>query len=138
MDPLSIIVSSITLLTAVGTIVKTIKNVHNANNELLAIADELSDFERLLRQTRLLVEENGTKIPQDQLSDLSALLDKARAKFSELEMIVQDLVVKPQGSGKIKASKIAWAREASHIATIQSSLKATTQKLSTLLANMSV
>lgn len=138
MDPLSIIVSSITLLTAVGTIVKTIKNVHNANDELVAIADELSDFERLLRQTGLLVEENGTKIPQDQLSDLSALLDKARAKFSELEMIVQHRVVKSKVSGKMKASKVAWVREASHIATVQSSLKAITQKLSTLLTNMSV
>lgn len=138
MDPLSIIASSITLLTAVGTIVKTIKNVHNANDELLAIADELSDFERLLRQTRLLVEENGTKIPQGQLSDLSALLDKATAKFSELEMIVQHRVVKSGARGKIKASKIAWTREASRIATLQSSLKTITQKLSTLLTNMSV
>jgi hypothetical protein len=138
MDPLSIIVSSITLLTTVGTIVKTIKNVHNANDELLAIVDELSDFERLLRQTRLLVEENGTKIPQDQMSDLSALLDKARAKFSELEMIVQHRVVKSEAGGKIKASKIAWTREASHIATLQSSLKTITQKLSTLLTNMSM
>jgi hypothetical protein len=138
MDPLSIIASSITLLTVVGTIVKTIKNVHNANDELLAIVDELSDFERLLRQTRLLVEENGTKIPQDQLSDLSALVDKARAKFSELEMIVQHRVVKSKASGKIKASKTAWTREASHIATLQSSLKTITQKLSTLLSSMSV
>lgn len=138
MDPLSVIVSSITLLTTVGTIAKTIKNIHNANDSLLAIVDELSDFERLLRQTKLLVEENGTKIPRDQLSDLSALLDKARAKFSELEMIVQHRVVKSAASGKVKASKIAWTREASHIATLQSSLKSITQKLSTLLTNMSM
>lgn len=138
MDPLSIIVSSITLLTTVGTIAKTIKNIHNANDSLLAIVDELSDFERLLRQTKLLVEENGTKIPRDQLSDLSALLDKARVKFSELEMIVQHRVVKSEASGKVKASKIAWTREASHIATLQSSLKSITQKLSTLLTNISM
>jgi hypothetical protein len=138
MDPLSIIVSSITLLTTVGTIAKTIKNIHNANDSLLAIVDELPDFERLLRQTKLLVEENGTKILRDQLSDLSALLDKARAKFSELEMIVQHRVVKSEASGKVKASKIAWTREASHIATLQSSLKSITQKLSTLLTNMSM
>jgi hypothetical protein len=100
-------VSSIALLTAVGTIAKTIKNIHNANDGLLAIVDELSDFERLLRQTKLLVEENGAKISQDQLSDLSALLDKARAKFSELEMIIQQRVVKSEANGEIKASKIA-------------------------------
>jgi signal transduction histidine kinase len=138
MDPLSIIVSSITLLTTVGTIAKTIKNIHNANDGLLAIVDELSDFERLLRQTKLLVEENGTKILRDQLSDLSALSEKARAKFSELEMIVQHRVVKSEASGKVKASKIAWTREASHIATLQSSLKSITQKLSTLLTDMSM
>lgn len=138
MDPLSIIVSSITLLTTVGTIAKTIKNIHNANDGLLAIVDELSDFERLLRQTKLLVEENGTKILRDQLSDLSALSEKARAKFSELEMIVQHRVVKSEASGKVKASKIAWTREASHIATLQSGLKSITQKLSTLLTDMSM
>jgi hypothetical protein len=138
MDPLSIIVSSITLLTAAGTIAKTIKNIHNANDGLLAIVDELSDFERLLRQTKLLVEENGAKISQDQLSDLSALLDKARAKFSELEMIIQQRVVKSEANGEIKASKIAWIREASHITTLQSSLKSIAQKLSTLLTNMSM
>jgi signal transduction histidine kinase len=138
MDPLSIIVSSITLLTTVGTIAKTIKNIHNANDGLLAIVDELSDFERLLRQTKLLVEENGTKILRDQLSDLSALSEKARAKFSELEMIVQHRVVKSEVSGKVKASKIAWTKEASHIATLRSSLKSITQKLSTLLTDMSM
>jgi hypothetical protein len=138
MDPLSIIVSSITLLTTVGTIAKTIKNIHNANDDLLAIVDELSDFERLLRQTKLLVEENGTKIPRDQLSDLSGLSEKARAKFSELEMIVQHRVVKSEVSGKVKASKIAWTKEASHIATLRSSLKSITQKLSTLLTDMSM
>jgi signal transduction histidine kinase len=138
MDPLSIIVSSITLLTAVGTIAKTIKNIHNANDGLLAIVDELSDFERLLRRAKLLVEENGAKIPQDQLSDLSALLDKAGAKFSELEMIVRHRVTKSEANGKIKASKIAWAKEASHMTTLQSSLKSIAQKLSTLLTNMSM
>jgi hypothetical protein len=114
MDPLSIIVSSITSLTAVGTTAKTIKNLHNANDKLLAIVDELSGFERLLRQTKSLVEENGMKIPQDQLSNLSALLDKAGAKFSELEMIVQHRVVKSKTSGKSKTSKLARARETSH------------------------
>ena len=138
MDPLSITVSSVTLLAAVEAIVKTIKNIRKTNDEFLATVDELPDFERLLRQTKLLVVENRTKIPQDQLSDLSALLDRASAKFSELEMIVLHRVVKSKTSGKMKASKIAWAREASHIATLQSSLKSITQKLSTLLTNMSM
>ena len=121
-----------------GTIAKTIKNIYNANDGLLAIVDELSGFERLLRQTKLLVEENGAKISQDQLSDLSALLDKARAKFSELEMIIQQRIVKPEANGEIKGSKVAWIREASHITTLQSSLKSIAQKLSTLLTNMSM
>jgi hypothetical protein len=138
MDPLSITVSTITLLTAVGAIAKKIKSVHNANDEILAVLDELSDFERLLRQAKSLIEEHGTKIPKAQLSDLSALLEKAKTNFTELETKMNHSVLRLQAGGKIKASKIAWSREASHITVLQNSLKNITEKLSALLSNISV
>ena len=138
MDPLSITVSTITLLNAVEAIVTKIKNIRNANNELLAVSDELSDFERLLRQTKSLIKQHGSDLPEDQLFDLSALLGKAEAKFSELEMITQHRVVKLEAGGKIKALKLAWTREASHITAPQNSLKSITQKLSILLSNISL
>lgn len=138
MDPLSVTVSTITLLTAVGAIAKKIKAVHNANNGLLAVLDDLSDFERLLRQIKSLIEEYGSNIPEGQLSDLSALLEKAKTKFSELDMIAQNNVARLKASGKIKASKMAWTREFSTIRSLQDSLKDIMQKLSTLLSNMSL
>lgn len=138
MDPLSITVSSITLLNVAEAIAKKIKNIRNANNELLAVLDELSDFERLLQRTKSLIEQHRSDLPEDQLSDLSALLEKAEAKFSELERITQHRVVKHEAGGKIKASKLAWIREASHITALQNSLKSITQELRTLLSNISL
>jgi hypothetical protein len=138
MDPLSIIVSTITLLTAVGSIAKKIKYIHNANDEILAVLDELSDFGTLLRQTKSLIEEHGTKMPKHQLSDLSALLEKAKTKLTELETKTYHSALRLQAYGKINLSRITWSREASHIAALQNNLKNITEKLSTLLSNISM
>jgi hypothetical protein len=138
MDPLSLTVSTVTLLTAVRAIAKKIKAVHNAGNGLRAVLHGLSDFDMLLRQIKSLIEEYGSNIPEVQLSDLSALLEKATTKFSELDMITQKHVARLKASGKIKASKMAWTRELSTIRPLQDSLKDIMQKLSTLLSNMSL
>jgi hypothetical protein len=137
MDPLSIIASSITLITAATAITKKLRSLSGTNDELLVVIDELSDFRSLLQQTKSLIDGNQASIPEDQLTGLSGLLERAKTKFAELDTIIQNHV-RSGASGKIRASKVVWMKQRSQIAALRESLRSLKLSLNTLLNNMSV
>ena len=137
MDPLSIATSCLTLFAAAGTISNKLKCIKDAAEDLHNLVDELTDFQRLLRQTNELIDVHHAEIPDDQLSDLAAILERARKVFSELEAI-QNRVVRFRPSVKPVASKIAWTMQSSRITALQNRLGGIKLSLSTVLSCMAM
>jgi hypothetical protein len=137
MDPLSITVSALTLLTTVAAVVKKIQSLRSADEALRVVLEDLSDFRMLVEQTNVLAEKYKTEIAEQQRSDLASLLGRAEMKLLELDKIVESA---SQGGGKsiLKAKKVEWARMTSKIAAIQESFKGIKFTLSTLLNTISM
>jgi hypothetical protein len=56
MDPLSIIASGLTLLTAVAAVAETTASLKSADKALQTVLEDLSDFWMLVQQVNILVD----------------------------------------------------------------------------------
>jgi hypothetical protein len=138
MDPLSITASIITLMVTASAIAKTLKDLRGASSKFQVIADELLDFQGLLRQASSIIEGNEVTIPEDQLHELSRLLNRAKEKFNELNTIIQNRLVRSREGGKTKVSKVAWAKYISQITALQVDMTSIKHSLGALLNSMSM
>ena len=128
-DPLSIVASAITLGSAVGAAKKTLdkaKTLFNANDELLALMNELANIQMIASG---LSEEVQRRQDRDSLSrhsiaTLVSLLDQIKNEVGELDKLVHYRLIKEhKQNGEVKAEKITWAREQGNISVHRDRLR---------------
>jgi hypothetical protein len=136
MDPLSIIASGLTLLTAVAAVAEKIASLKSADKALQTVLEDLSDFRMLVQQVNILVDQYQAEIPEQQRSDLALLLERAKGRLGDLNDALQG-ATQDGGKGIMRAKKLQWTRRASHIAKLQEGLKDLKSTLSTLLNSIS-
>ena len=128
-DPLSITASIVAVIGAAGGITKIlgkIKNLRNAPNELLALFNEVSDLQIILKDLQHYILQNieRPQILQEELQHISILVGRAKDKLLELDELIQYRLVKPESiSDQIKVSKREWARAKDSIERFRQSLR---------------
>jgi hypothetical protein len=136
MDPLSITVSALTLLSFLGSAVVKVKNMRDANKEVKSAVEDLSDFRVLVQQANNLVVEHAADMPESQIAMLSNLLKTSREKVEELDSIIQVLI--QSASTTFKASKIAGLRHKSKVTALRRGFGNMKLSLSTMLNSMTM
>ena len=116
-DPLSLVVSIITLNTATQGIGKTLskaKLLRNAPDELLALNNEVSDLTIALQSIESCISTNnasGAIIPQNTFEHISSLISRAKDRLSQLEQLIHYQFLK-SGSldGDYKVFRLQWVK----------------------------
>ncbi|KAN0099901.1 hypothetical protein V8E51_013676 [Hyaloscypha variabilis] len=121
MDPFSIRLSVLTFLSTAAAVEQKVESLRHADQTLRAVLEELSDFQMLVQQANILVDQYQAEIPEQQRADLTRLLERARSKLEEIDIIVEG-VTKKGGDGVVKAKKLQWARRESKVAALQMGL----------------
>ena len=128
-DPLSITASIIAVVGAAEGVTKTlakIKSIRNAPDELLALINEVSDLKIILRDLQNYVNQNmhRPQISQEELENISILINRAKDKLLELDKLIQYKLVKPESiTDQIKVSRREWLRAKSTIEKFRQSLR---------------
>jgi hypothetical protein len=118
MDPFSIRLSALTFLSTAAAVVQKVESLRDADRTLRAVLEELSDFQVLVQQAKILVDQYQAEIAEQQRVDLIRLLERAKSKLEEIDFIVEG-VTKTGGDGVVKAKKLQWARQESKVAALQ-------------------
>ena len=128
-DPLSITASIIAVVGAAEGVTKTlakIKSIRNAPDELLPLINEVSDLKIILSDMQNYITQNTQKpqISQQELRNISTLINRAKEKLLELDQLIQYRLVKPESiSDQIKVSRREWLRAKSTIEKFRQSLR---------------
>ena len=135
MDPLSIVASAITVAAALSTTLETIRNVSQANNELLALTNEVSDMSIVLSEVDYVCLEHqaqGDSSPRS-VSSLSNLVEAAEFKMSELNRLIRRMneKVPPRLS-----SRLNWLRSGCRARALQEDLQRIRNNITTVLSTV--
>ncbi len=128
-DPLSIVASAIALGSAVGATKKgldKIKDLFNANDELLALMNEITNIQLIVanisEETELRLDRFS--LPQQSINTLVTLLNQLKDEVSKLEHLVHyRLISGYKENGQVKAEKVTWTREQPNIQSIRDKLR---------------
>ena len=128
-DPLSITASIIAVVGAAEGITKTLakfKSIRNAPDELLALINEVSDLNIILSNVQSYIIHNTQKpqISQEELQNISTLINRAKEKLLELDQLIQYQLVKPESiPDRLKVSRREWLRARGTIEKLRQSLR---------------
>ena len=128
-DPLSITASIIAVVGAAEGVTKTlakIKSIRNAPDELLALINEVSDLRIILSDMQNYLTQNTQRpqISQEELQNISTLINRAKKKLLELDQLIQYRLVKPESnSHQIKVFRREWLRAKNTIEKFRQSLR---------------
>ena len=128
-DPFSVAAGIITVLGAAEGVAKSlakIKRLRNAPDELLALINEVSDFQVTLDgiQRHLIRNTQSWESSREGLGHVSTLANRAKDKLLQLDELIQYRLVRlgnPPGS--IKVSRSEWARAKTTIAEFKQCLR---------------
>lgn len=133
MDPLSISLGVVTLITAAGQVIKgaeKLQNVLRANNQVCALINELTDLKCVLSMANA----NQEHLSSARIADLRVIIRRARDKLSELEHIINHRILKSSSPQKeTTVDRLAWAREKAKIELIQKEVRQITSAFSLAL-----
>ena len=135
-DPLSVVASVASLLDIGARTAKHLRRVihsfRHADDELIALSNEVNDIRVVLTEVEN-TSQVTTILPRTQLIDaLETQLDRAKTKFTELEILIQSLS-QLQPSGVIETKKLAWLSKKTTAQRLQQDLKDIRQKIHGLL-----
>ena len=128
-DPLSITASIIAVVGAAEGVTRTlskIKSLRKAPDELLALINEVSDLKIILRDVQSYIARNTQRpqISQEELDNISTLVNRAKDKLLELDKPIQYKLVKPESiSDQIKVSRREWIKAKNTIEKFQQGLR---------------
>lgn len=137
MDPLSITVSTLTILSTLETAFQLIKSYRDAPGQLEALNNEVTDITAVVTEVARVVKKFQNKIESlsDEGSHLSLALSNIREKAKELEVLFRSCVVIPSSaSDGPKISRISWLKMGSKVQRLQSELREGRLNLSITLA----
>ena len=137
MDPLSITVSTLTILSNLETVFQLIKSYRDAPGQLEALNNEVTDITAVVTEVARVVNKFQNKIESlsDEGSHLSLAISNICEKAKELEVLFRSCVVIPSSaSDGPKISRISWLKMRSKVQRLQSELREGRLNLSIALA----
>lgn len=137
MDPLSITVSTLTVLSALETAFQLVKSYRDAPDQLDALGNEVADITAAVTEVARVIRESRDKVhsSNDKASYLTLALSKIRTKASTLEALLRFCVNPPSlASGRAGVSRIAWLKVKSKVQKVQIELRDGRLDLSIALA----
>src|SRR5256885_7615676 len=144
MDPLSITASVLTLVSAVAECIKRIQILRDAPQEILVLANEISELEIVINEVaksledqrqrpRQTVEKLNNPCTGQSRDNVSKLLRRVEGCLAELMRLNEKLVTVDSDNGKVKFAGIAWLKCRSKVEGIRKTLSATKLSLTTAL-----
>lgn len=137
MDPLSITVSTLTILSTLETAFQLIKSYRDAPGQLEALNNEITDIVAVVTEVARVLNKFQDKIESlcDEGSHLTLALSNIREKARALEALLRSCVVVPSSaSDGPKVSRISWLKMRSKVQRLQSELRDGRLNLSIALA----
>ena len=136
MDPLSITVSTLTILSTLEKAFQLIKSYRDAPGQLEALNNEINDITAVVTEVARVLNKFQNKIESlsDEGSHLTVALSNIREKAQDLEALFRSCVVVPSStSDEPKVSRISWLKVRSKVQRLQSELRDGRLNLSTAL-----
>lgn len=108
MDPLSTIASTIAIATPIAVGLRSLRNVRQAKNALLLLANEVSEIVVLLQELDQVLRQQTASDPQPN-PRLLQTLHAAQSKLKELSTQISEWSSDPSGqSGPTKSRRVIW------------------------------
>ena len=140
-DPLSITASIVAIIGAaegVTKIIRKVKHIQHAPIKLLALLNEVADLTTVLKVVQTFIRDQNTQscnIPQDQVQQVSILVDRAKDEILQLEKLIEYTLVKPNSTlESIKISRQEWLKARPEITEFQQSFRDIRLKVMTHMA----
>ena len=134
MDPLSISVSVLTILSSLNVGLRHIKLLRDAPREIDDVAKEIHDFELVTRVVSHALTTRESSLPGDTVTSIATLLSRAQDELLQLQHVFKDdLVVAIPGTEKPKYRRLGWSKRNSKIDGIRKRLLNIKSDLSTSL-----
>ena len=117
MDPLSLTASIIAVLGAIGSIsngLQKLSSLHHAPMTLLALNNEISDLQLIIRMTHDLLQDQENIANADSINPseyLRPLLVRAKDKLLELDMLIHYRLTASGRNGEVELNGLTWTRE---------------------------
>lgn len=149
MDPLSITASIIAVIGAAGRASEgalfIIRVWKAAPDEILAIVNELSDIQLVLRSANdtLNLTSSADKIPflgEECSSGLVRMLNRAQEALQELAELLYDKLLRVENVGEeiqVKFLRLRWVKERQNVRQLQTELRSLRANISALLSAIS-
>jgi hypothetical protein len=131
MDPLSISVSVLTILSTLSAVLRDVKEFYEAPKQIDTLAKDIEDLEFVVR----LVAETLTA-PQKNVptTTITRLLARAKEELQHLEKILsRSLTIPTSGADKLRYRRFGWLRERSNVDDARARLLTIKADLSTSL-----
>ena len=122
MDPFSISVGVIAVLGLVGKVIKGAEKIRGslkANDQICALINELTDLKCVLATSNI----DQARLSRDQASHVRDIVKRAKWSLSELDLVINDRLLKLKNEGELFQYRLAWLRERSHIESLQKELR---------------
>ena len=127
---------AIAVAQALTSILKTFKTFHDADAEIDALVDEISEVELVIIDVEKAIfdrERYGTT-SLARTESMNRLIASAKVKLDTLNAIVNRKLICPSTTvGETRIARLSWLRQKTNIKRQQDSLRQTRERLSTLL-----
>ena len=133
-EPLSLAASIIAVATVAAQITSTISKLRvlcELPGRLHALSNEVTDLQVVLRHVSSVID--GTAQPDDQKEIILRLLQQAKSKLEELNVIIQRLTVSCAGGGKFVVRAATWWKEKPRLQALQEDLHGVKASLNIIL-----
>ena len=136
MDPFSLATGALTIVSLVGSALKSAENLRNAlkaDDQVYALINQLTDLNCVLTSVNV----SDKRFSEGQACQIGRVFERTTAKIAELEYILDHRLLKWKSRGSVlTVDRIAWLREKGKVESIQKELRSLTSTLTlTLMAS---
>jgi hypothetical protein len=134
MDPLSISVSVLTILSTLSVVLRNVKEFSEAPKQIDALAKDIDDLEFVVRLVAETLAAPHKNVLQGATITTTRLLARAKDELQHLEKILsRSLTVPTTGADKLKYRRFGWLREKKNVDDTRARLVTIKADLSTSL-----
>ena len=134
MDPLSISVSVLTILSTLSAVLRDVKEFYEAPKQIDTLAKDIEDLEFVVRLVAETLTAPQKNVPQGATTTITRLLARAKEELQHLEKILsRSLTVPTSGADKLRYRRFGWLRERSNVDDARARLLTIKADLSTSL-----
>jgi hypothetical protein len=141
MDPLSITAGSLTVVGAISSTLKVLKNLNIIDGELDALSVEISEMEMVLvdLEKAILDRQQLKHLQPNRAESLVRLLQNARVRVETINEIVNNKILHPAPPGnEVRIARVAWLRQRASVKNLQESLRQSRERISLFVGAISL